>query len=86
MRSSILIPEVPGYGELQREIHDALSAQHPNWIEADGNSPTCDSYESLFAEPLVRHQTNSWPAQAPSMPKKEKLAFQKSRQTEIILT
>ena len=56
-RSSILIAEVSGYAELQREMHDALRAQHPEWIEADGNgkSPTCDDYESRFAELLVSH-------------------------------
>jgi hypothetical protein len=52
-RSSILVAEVPGYTELQREMHDALRAQHPEWIEADGNSPTCDSYESRLAELLI---------------------------------
>jgi hypothetical protein len=55
-RSSILVPEVPGYAVLQREIHDALRAQHPEWIEADGKSPTCDYYESLFAALLVSHR------------------------------
>jgi hypothetical protein len=54
-RPSIPVAEVPGYTELQREIHDALRAQHPEWIEADGKSPTCDYYESRFAELLLRH-------------------------------
>ena len=57
-RSSILVPEVPGYTELQREMHDALRAQHPEWIE-DGKSPRCDYYESLFAELLVSHRTHA---------------------------
>ena len=59
--SSIPVTEVPGYTELQREIHDALRAQHPEWIEADGKSPKCDYYESRFAELLVSHR-----AQAPA--------------------
>jgi hypothetical protein len=54
-RSSILVAEVPGYAELQREMRDALRAQHPEWIEADGKSPTCDYYESRFAELLLSH-------------------------------
>ena len=58
-RSSILVAEVPGYTELQREMHDALRAQHPEWIEADGNSPTCDYYESRFAELLVSHRAHA---------------------------
>ena len=51
--SSILVAEIPGHAKLQREIHDALRAQHPEWIEADGNSPTCDSYESRLVELLT---------------------------------
>jgi hypothetical protein len=58
-RSSILVAEVPGYAELQREMHDALRAQHPQWIEADGKSPTCDYYESLFAQLLVSHRAHA---------------------------
>jgi hypothetical protein len=51
--SSIFAAEVPGYARLQREMHDALRRQHPEWIEADGNSPTCDSYEARLAELLI---------------------------------
>jgi hypothetical protein len=58
-RSSILVAEVPGYTELQREMHDALRAQHPEWIEADGKSPTCDYYESLLAALLVSHRAHA---------------------------
>src|ERR1700736_2551584 len=58
-RSSILVAEVPGYAELQREMHDALRAQHPEWIEMDGKSPTCDYYESLFAQLLVGHRAHA---------------------------
>jgi hypothetical protein len=54
-RSSILVAEAPGYAELHRQMHDALRAQHPEWIEADGKSPKCDDYESRFAELLVSH-------------------------------
>jgi hypothetical protein len=58
-RSSIRVAEVPGYTQLQREMHDALRAQHPEWIEADGKSPTCDYYESRFAEMLVSHRAHA---------------------------
>jgi hypothetical protein len=37
---------------LQQEIHDALRVQHPEWIEAGGECPTCESYESRLAELL----------------------------------
>jgi hypothetical protein len=58
-RSSILVAEVPGYAKLQREMHDALRAQHPEWIEADGKSPRCDYYESRFAVLLVSHRAHA---------------------------
>ena len=58
-RSSILVPEVPGYTELQREMHHALRAQHPEWIVADGKSPMCDYYESLFGAVLVSHRAHA---------------------------
>ena len=57
--SSTLAVEVPGYVELQREIHHAVRAQHPEWIEADGKSPTCDYYDSRFAELLVSHRARA---------------------------
>jgi queuine/archaeosine tRNA-ribosyltransferase len=40
------------YVQLQREIHDALREQHPESIEKNGDCPTCESYESRFAELL----------------------------------
>ena len=52
MHSSTFVPEIPAYADLQREIHYALRAQHPEWIEEDGSSPTCDTYESRLAELL----------------------------------
>jgi hypothetical protein len=44
--------DVPGYAELQHEIHHALLAQHPEWILPSGESPTCDSDDARFAEVL----------------------------------
>ena len=43
---------VPGYAELQREMHDALLVQHPDWIERDGTSPKCDDYDRRLAKLL----------------------------------
>jgi hypothetical protein len=42
------------YADLQREIHDALLAQHLDWILPNGDSPTCDSYDARFAELLTQ--------------------------------
>jgi hypothetical protein len=50
--------EVRSYIQLQRQIHDALREQHPEWIEQNGDCPTCESYESRFAELLNIFQAN----------------------------
>jgi hypothetical protein len=44
--------EVRSYAELQRQIHAALREQHLEWLEQDGDCPTCEPYESRFAELL----------------------------------
>jgi hypothetical protein len=52
--------EIHSYIQLQQEIHDALRVQHPDWVEPNGNCPTCDSYESRLAKLLgLSHRTNS---------------------------
>jgi CheY-like chemotaxis protein len=36
--------EIRSYVQLQHQIHDApRKQQHPEWIEQDGGSPTCES-------------------------------------------
>jgi len=40
------------YFAIRRQIHDALREQHPEWIEPNGNSPICESYDLRFAELL----------------------------------
>ena len=50
--------EIRSYVQLQRQIHDALREQHPEWIEQNGDCPTCESYESRFAELLTIFQSN----------------------------
>ena len=44
--------EIRSYAQLQRQIHDALRIEHPEWVEANGDCPTCESYESRLAELL----------------------------------
>ena len=48
-----LTAEIPAYAQLQREMHDALLAQHPDWILPNGDCPTCHSYDERFAELLT---------------------------------
>jgi hypothetical protein len=40
------------YTELRQQIHDDLRSQHPEWIEANGESPMCDAYEARLMEEL----------------------------------
>jgi hypothetical protein len=44
--------EIRSYVELQRQIHDALRVEHPEWVKPNGDCPTCDSYESRLVELL----------------------------------
>jgi len=49
--------EIGSYVQLQHQIHDALRKQHPEWVEQNGDCPTCESYESRFAELLNLFQS-----------------------------
>jgi len=37
--------DIHTYTELRRQIHNDLRVQHPEWVQANGESPMCDSYE-----------------------------------------
>jgi hypothetical protein len=51
--------EIHSYTELQQQIHQDLRIQHPDWIEPNGDCPTCDSYESRLAELLGLSQRST---------------------------
>jgi hypothetical protein len=44
--------QIHTYTELQKQIHDDLRIQHPEWVEPNGECPTCDSYEARLMELL----------------------------------
>ena len=44
--------QIHTYPELEQQIHDDLRIQHPEWVEPNGECPTCDSYESRLTEML----------------------------------
>jgi hypothetical protein len=46
--------EIHTYAELRQQIHDDLRLQHPEWIQPDGQSPICDSYEARLMGLLPR--------------------------------
>jgi hypothetical protein len=43
---------VSTYSELRQQIHDDLRRRHPEWVEPNGESPKCDSYEVRLVELL----------------------------------
>ena len=50
---SVAVPhQIHTYSELRHQIHDDLRIQHPEWVEPNGESPICDSYESRLIELL----------------------------------
>jgi hypothetical protein len=51
--------EIHSYSELQRQVHKDLRVQHPEWVQPNGESPTCDSYELRLAELLGLTQAPS---------------------------
>jgi hypothetical protein len=42
--------QIRTYADLQEQLHRDLMAQHPEWIDANGDCPTCDSYDRRLAE------------------------------------
>jgi hypothetical protein len=44
--------QIHTYTELRQQIHDDLRSQHPEWVEPNGESPMCDSYEARLMEQL----------------------------------
>jgi hypothetical protein len=43
---------VQTYTELRQQIHHDLRIQHPEWVQPNGESPVCDSYEARLMEQL----------------------------------
>ena len=44
--------EIHTYADLLQQIHNDLRIQHPEWIQQNGESPMCDSYEARLIELL----------------------------------
>jgi hypothetical protein len=45
--------QIHNYTDLRQQIHDDLRIQHPEWVQPDGESPKCDSYEARLMELLA---------------------------------
>jgi len=50
--SRIAAEEVEPYVQLQRQMHEALLKEHPEWIQPNGGCHMCEAYESRLAELL----------------------------------
>jgi hypothetical protein len=46
--------QIHTYAELRQQIHDDLRIQHPEWVQPNGESPICDSYEARLIKLLAR--------------------------------
>jgi hypothetical protein len=44
--------QIHTYTQLLQQIHHDLRIQHPEWVQPNGESPMCDSYESRLTEML----------------------------------
>jgi len=49
--------QIRSYAELQEQLHHDLRAQHPEWIDANGNSPILDWYDQRLSELMVIFQS-----------------------------
>ncbi|PYK25665.1 MAG: hypothetical protein DME52_08110 [Verrucomicrobia bacterium] len=51
--SRVMVDQVHTCADLRKQIHLDLRIQHPEWVQADGESPVCDSYEDRLMELLA---------------------------------
>ena len=49
----VMVHQIHTYAELGEQIHVDLRIQHPEWIQANGESPLCDSYEARLMKTLL---------------------------------
>ena len=49
-----MVYQIHTYADLRKQIHDDLRIQHPEWIQPNGESPLCDSYEARLVKTLQR--------------------------------
>ena len=47
-----MVHQAHTYADLRKQIHEDLRSQHPEWVQPNGESPTCDSYEARLMELL----------------------------------
>jgi len=45
--------QIRTYADLQKQLHRDLMAQNPEWVDANGDCPTCESYDRRLAELII---------------------------------
>ena len=48
----VMLHQLYTYADLRKQIHDDLRIQHPEWVQPNGESPMCDSYEARLMKTL----------------------------------
>jgi hypothetical protein len=51
--------QIRTYADLQEQLHRDLIAQHPEWIDANGDCPTCDSYDRRLAQLITVFESST---------------------------
>jgi hypothetical protein len=49
-----MVHQIHTYADLRKQIHEDLRTQHPEWVQPNGESPLCDSYETRLMKTLQR--------------------------------
>jgi len=47
-----MLHQLRTFADLRQQIHKDLRIQHPEWVQPNGESPMCDSYEARLMETL----------------------------------
>jgi hypothetical protein len=48
----VMVHQIHTYSDLRKQLHDDLRIQHPEWVQPNGESPLCDSYEARLMKTL----------------------------------
>jgi hypothetical protein len=48
----VMAHQIHTYADLRKRIHEDLRTQHPEWVQPNGQSPLCDSYEERLMKTL----------------------------------
>jgi len=47
-----MVHQIHTYADLRKQLDDDLRIQHPEWVQPNGESPLCDSYEARLMKTL----------------------------------